>query len=253
VQILVISELMGAMPRVKELVQKCSEYSLDAVCFCGNVVNGQARAEEWLQARKDGRVPNRNQVGILEEALEDLKQYRVFCQTLDSLGVPVMLVPGVHDAPEERFFLFMQQAAFVSDNVFLLHENVTKVEKFIFTGFGGEITVGDKEDYFLLKYPRQECIFGTRRMRFLNPPRIVVFHSPPVSSLDLEDGLHRGSQFVNELIEAVAPSFLFCGSVPKALGAEVIGDTLAVNPGALALGQYALVNTLEKSARLLTL
>jgi Icc-related predicted phosphoesterase len=239
--------------RVRDLAQKCSEYSLDAICFCGNIVNGQARAAEWLQARRDERIPNRNQVAILEEALEDLKHYRVFCQTLDSLGIPVMLVPGVRDAPEERFFLFMQQAAFMSDNIFLLHENVTRVEHFIFTGFGGEITPAEKEDYFLLKYPRQECIFGTRRMRFLNPPRIFIFHSPPVSNLDLEDGMHRGAPFVNEIIEAVAPSFLFCGHVPKALGAEVIGDTLVVNPGSLALGQYALVDTREKSARFLTL
>jgi Icc-related predicted phosphoesterase len=241
------------MERVKALGQKCSEYSLDAVCFCGNVVKGQARYAEWLQARREERIPNRNQVDILEEALEDLRQYRVFCQTLDSLGVPVMLVPGDRDAPEERFFLFMQQAAFLSDNIFLMHENVSRVEKFIFTGFGGEITQGEKEDYFLLRYPRQECIFGTRRMRFLNPPRICIFHSPPISKLDLEDGIHRGAPFVNEIIDAVAPSFLFCGHVPKAWGAEEIGDTLVVNPGSLALGQYALVDTRKKSAEFLTL
>lgn len=241
------------MDRVKEMAQKCSQYSLDAVCFCGNIVNGQARQAEWSQAQRDDRTPNRNQVGILQEALEDLRQYRIFCQTLDSLGIPVLLVPGHLDAPEERFFLFMQQAAFLSDNIVLLHENVTRVEKFIFTGFGGEITPGDKEDYFLLKYPRQECIFGTRRMRFLNPPRIIIFHSPPISKLDLEDGQHRGAPFVNEIIDAVAPSFLFCGHVPKAWGMEKIGETLVVNPGALALGQYALVDTQEKSVQFLTL
>jgi len=180
VQILVISDLLGAMDRVKEMAQKCSDFSLDAICFCGNVVQGQARYAEWCEANRDDRIPNRNQVGILEEALEDLRQYKVCCQTLDSLGIPVMLVPGDRDAPEERFFLFMQQAAFLSDNISLMHENVTRVEKFIFTGFGGEITPCDKEDYFLLRYPRQECIFGTRRIRFLNPPRICIFHSPPI-------------------------------------------------------------------------
>ncbi len=252
-QILVISELLGEMDRLRDMIRKCSEYSLDAVCFCGNIVRGQARRDEWMQSRREGKIPNRNQAEIMQEALHDLRQYKEFTQAMDSLGIPVMLVPGHLDAPEERYFLFMQQSAFLSDNIILLHENVTKVGTFIFTGFGGEITTGEKEDYFLLHYPQHECVFGTRRMHFLNPPRILVFHSPPVSKLDVEDGVHKGTQFVNEIIHAVSPSFLFCGHVPKAAGVEEIGNTLVVNPGALAQGQYMIVNTQEKSAHMNTL
>ncbi len=252
-QILVVSDLLGEEAHLVALIRKCSEYSLDAICFCGNVVQGQARWDEWMQARRDGKIPNRNQIEILQEALDDLRQYKLFCSMFDSLGIPVLMVPGHLDSPEERFFTFMQQAAFLSDNLVLLHENVTKVGSFIFTGFGGEITAGGKEDYFVLNYPRNECVFGTRRMHFLNPPRILLFHSPPISKLDLVEGMHKGTQFVNDIIHSVAPSFLFCGHVPTAFGVEEIENTIVINPGALAVGRYAVVDTKRRDVQLLTL
>ncbi len=251
-QILVISDLRGELARLENMVERCREYSLDAVCFCGNIVRGDARLAEWSQAKRENKIPNRNDVDILAEALEDLRLYKRFCSLVDSLGIPVLAIPGHLDAPEERYFLFMQQAAFLSDNIVLLHENITKVGAYIFTGFGGQITANDKEDYFLLQYPRRECLFGTRRMHFLNPPRILLFHSPPVSTLDQENGEHRGNHFVNEIIQAVSPSFLFCGHVPAA-GVEEIGNTLVVNPGALGEGRYAIVNSKDRSAKLLSL
>lgn len=252
-QILLISDVRGEVDRLEELLRRCQEYSLDAICFCGNIVRGQARLQEWRQSRAEERLPNRNQVDVLEEALEDLRLYKRFCGLVDSQGIPVLMVPGHLDAPEERYFLFMQQSAFLSDNIILLHENICKVNAYIFTGFGGMISANDKEDYFLLQYPRRECLFGTRRMHFLNPPRILVFHTPPVSRLDLVDNEHHGSSFVNEIITTVSPSFLFCGHVPEACGVEEIGNTVVVNPGALAQGRYALVNTKDRSAQLLTL
>jgi hypothetical protein len=100
------------------------------------------------------------------------------------------------DAPEERYFLFMQQTAFQSDNIVLLHENTLKLDAYLFTGFGGEITQSEKEDYFVLQYPRQEVLFGTRRMRFLNPPRILLFYTPPVS------------------LKALRPLFFFAARLP---------------------------------------
>lgn len=251
--IMVVSDLLGALDKLEKLLKRSREFTFDALCFCGNVVPGLARWEEWERAESNKTIPNRNQVAILQEALEDLRVYKKFCALVDSLGVPVLLIPGHLDAPEERYFLFMQQASFVSDNIVLLQENIAKVGPYIFTGFGGKISEQAKEDYFLLQYPRSECRFGTRRMHFLNPPRILLFHSPPVSRLDLAQGVHHGSRFVNDVIAAVSPSFLFCGHVPEAFGVETIGSTVVVNPGALADGRFAMVNTNDRSATLLTL
>ena len=252
-QILIISDLRGQGEQLEALIRRCREYSLDALCFCGNIVRGQARYQEWSQAREHDKIPNRNSTDVVTEAVEDLRQYKLFSARVDSLGIPVLVIPGHLDAPEERYFLFMQQSAFLSDNIILLHENIHKVGAYIFTGFGGQITDQDKEDYFLLQYPRRECLFGTRRMHFLNPPRILVFHTPPISTLDVADGAHLGHAFVNEIVQAVSPSFLFCGHVTQAYGVEEIGSTLVVNPGSLADGHYALLNTKDRSVQLLTL
>lgn len=252
-QILIISDLMGQVEQLELLIRRCREYSLDALCFCGNIVRGQGRITEWQEARKADKIPNRNRTEVVTEAVEDLRLYKQFSALVDSLGIPVLLVPGHLDAPEERYFLFMQQSAFQSDNLILLHENIYKVGAYIFTGFGGQITDQEKEDYFLLQYPRRECLFGTRRMHFLNPPRILIFHTPPVSTLDMDQGAHKGHAFVNEIISAVSPSFLFCGHVTQSPGSEEIGSTLVVNPGALADGRYALLNTKDRSVQLLTL
>jgi Icc-related predicted phosphoesterase len=252
-QILLISDIRGELNQLHELIERCKEFSLDAVCFCGNMVAGHARLAEWRSALDSGKVPQRNRMDILAEALQDLRLYRKFCQTIDSLGVPVLVIPGFLDAPEERYFLFMQQAAFLSDNLILLHENTAKIDAYIFTGFGGKISENDKEDYFFLQYPRRECLFGTRRMHYLNPPRILVFHMPPQGQLDLEDGKHVGSSLVNDVIHAVAPSFLFCGYTIESPGVETIGSTVVVNPGALRDGLFAIINTRDRSADLKSL
>ena len=242
-QILVFSDLKGEIGNLRALVNQTKEFPLDAICFCGNIVSGNARLDEWVGAKLSGRVPNRNQVEILEEALEDLKLYKEFCNLIDSLGIPVMVIPGNLDASEERYFVFMQQAAFLSDNIILLHENLTKLGRYVFTGFGGELRDNEKEDYFVLQYSRREINFGTRRMCFLKPPRILLLHSPPVSTLDLEGGIHKGSQIVNDIIAAVSPEFLFCGHVSVAHGMEKINQTIVVNPGLLAEGRFSIVDT----------
>ena len=155
-QLLVFSDVRGHMDQLDRLVERHREFSLDGLIFCGNIVRGKARCREWEEARRDNRLPNRNQVSVLSEAVEDLRHYKYFCHRMDALGVPVMIVPGHLDAPEERYFLFMQQVAFYADNLVLLHENIVKVGAYIFAGFGGEITENDKEDYFMLRYPRRE-------------------------------------------------------------------------------------------------
>ena len=54
-QILVISDLLGQMEQLHALMEQCKEYSLDAVCFCGNIVSGQARWKEWTTSWQEAQ------------------------------------------------------------------------------------------------------------------------------------------------------------------------------------------------------
>ncbi len=252
-QILLCSDLRGEIDKLESLIEQSRNFALNAVCFCGNIVRGRLRLDEWASAIHSGRVPNRNKRDIMEEALEDLKLYKKFCRLLDSLGIPVLVIPGKLDAPEERYFMFMQQVAFLSDNIILLHENTVKMESYLVTGFGGELTEHEKEDYFVLQYPRNETLFGTRRMRYINPPRILLFHTPPIIQMDELAGVQKGSRLVNEIINAVAPSFLFCGPSFSVSQTYKIGSTVVINPGSLADGHFAVVKTKNREAEFHTI
>jgi Icc-related predicted phosphoesterase len=67
----------------------------------------------------------------------------------------------------------------------------------------------------------------------------------------LEGGIHKGSQIVNDIIAAVSPEFLFCGHVSAAYGREKINQTTVVNPGALADGRFAIVDTQKHEVNLM--
>lgn len=249
-RILLISDLRGAIKNLATLNEQRRKIPCEAVCFCGNIVRGQARLEEWTAAKAESRVPNRNRREIIAEAYEDLQYYKQFCSLMDALGLPVLIIPGQLDAPEERYFMFMQQSVFISRHLYLVQENIIHLDSYLFTGFGGLLTEHEREDYFVQHYSRDESLFGTRRMRYLNPPRILLFHSSPVFP---ENGAPGCSPIVNELIQAAAPSLLFCGSATAAPRIAEIGGTVVVNPGSLAEGHYALVNTKTRAAEFYTL
>lgn len=74
-------------------------------------------------------------------------------------------------------------------------------------------------------------------------PRTLLFHTPPVGTLDLDKGNHKGSRVVNDMIEKYKPSLVFCGHAHNSRGTEEIGSSLVVNPGSLKVGNYAIVDS----------
>ncbi|MEW6516145.1 MAG: hypothetical protein AB1439_04485 [candidate division FCPU426 bacterium] len=252
-QILLISDLRGELERLALLLARRGRFAWDAVCFCGNIVAGTARAGEWEAAARENRPPNRNSREIIEEAYQDLRTYKQFCNALNQLELPVLLVPGEYDAPEERYFLFLQQAAFGSDTLIVVQENIVKVGPYLFSGFGGRLTEAQHEDYFLLRYDRRETVFGLRRFHYLNPPRILLFHTPPALPDDEPDQARLASPLLTDLINQAAPSLLFCSSPTRRPKATAFGGTVVVQPGSLAEGHFAVVQTKTREASFHTL
>jgi len=69
---------------------------------------------------------------------------------------------------------------------------------------------------------------------------VVAIHQPPLgSALDrISSGAHVGSPAVRRFIEQVRPDVVVTGHIHESRGEERIGDTLVINPGALAEGGH---------------
>ncbi|MFA4646887.1 metallophosphoesterase [Pyrococcus kukulkanii] len=76
---------------------------------------------------------------------------------------------------------------------------------------------------------------------------IILTHAPPYGTkLDKTfSGVHTGSRGLRKFIEENQPPLCICGHIHEGRGVERIGRTIAVNPGPLSRGYYAMVD-LEK-------
>lgn len=230
-RIIALSDFHGAVHILNSLKEKVSEVSPDVIIFSGDIVKGHKRGDEWLAARSEKRKPEMTE-DIKNEEKEDIQFYETFFSFLDQMPVPTYLVPGNMDAPERRFLKACPQNR-------LVHQSLAE-RPFTIAGFGGEI-VEDQEEYtFVLQYPRQKVMNIMERFSDTSL-EVLITHSPPVSELSFEEGKERGSDAVNALIDLLNPEYLFCGHAHTMKGALWIETTLAVNPGALKYGNYAVV------------
>lgn len=82
--------------------------------------------------------------------------------------------------------------------------------------------------------------------------RVVVFcpHAPPARTAcdRLSSGEHVGSEVVRASIEREQPDLVLCGHIHEARATDQIGRSRIVNPGAVADGHYAIVDTDEEIA-----
>jgi hypothetical protein len=73
--------------------------------------------------------------------------------------------------------------------------------------------------------------------------RVIVAHQPPRGILDRAfDGEATGSLGLRKFIEEFQPDLLFCAHIHEARGEARLGRTLAVNPGEMRKGLFALVD-----------
>jgi Icc-related predicted phosphoesterase len=86
---------------------------------------------------------------------------------------------------------------------------------------------------------------------------LLLSHTPPFDSgLDrIRSGLSVGSKSLKYYIEREAPLLCVCGHIHESRGIERIKNTLAINPGPLSRGNYAVVDLEgeEVNSRLLNL
>jgi Icc-related predicted phosphoesterase len=232
---LIISDFHGATEILDPLEKMIRENNFEIIFFCGDIVKGYERGNEWLAAKKEDRVPNKEKLGIVTEKDEDIMYYKKFYDFLDRTIAKVFTIPGNMDAPESRYLETLWRLK--KKHIHLAHETIHFLDNLNICGFGGEINENEREDFFVLKYTRDETFFALRKLAYLKKEIVLLTHSPPVCAPVKE----KGSQVVNEIIEKYAPKFLFCGHSHHQWE-ETMDKTMVVSPGALKNGEYATVD-----------
>jgi Icc-related predicted phosphoesterase len=238
-RLLLFSDYHGASEFLLKIPRIVSQFSPELIVFCGDIVKGYARGNEWLSARADSRPPDKTLSEIKEEASEDLSLYEKFYTVLGELGLPVYLIPGNMDAPKSRYLKALENSQKQYPNLYSIHGRSEKFEDVTFSGFGGEITKDQNEDFFVSISSQNEVIKGLKKA----PRMVYVTHSPPLcNKVDLDKAIHKGSPVVNKVLELMQPIANFCGHAHNGRGKETIGNTTIVNPGAFKSGNYAIVD-----------
>ncbi len=253
-KVLAISDWHAKENVLFDLAKAVKTLSLNAVVFTGDILKWKAKCSEWANARSENRPPDKDKPEIKEEIEKNAHLYHTFYENMRRIDLPIVTIPGNVDSPLDQYIKIGWEEMKNNPKLHMVHSSFFALDKdVIVTAFGGEITQQEKEDYFVLQFPRWEAEYGLNFLSNVSSPVILLSHTPPVGALDLDDGKHKGSQVVNDLIQRYKPRWVFCGHAHGARGKETIGDSIAVNPGALKNGFYAFVDTDKEKAELKTL
>lgn len=235
--ILCFSDFHGAIDILPQLVEKIKQENPDLLLFCGDVVKGYARGNEWLDAVHTGRIPHKELDAIKDEFAMDDQFIHSFYSTLGDLAIPFVAVAGNMDAPIARFSKKVEQLMNHYPSIHFLHGSYTSVNSISIGGFGGEIHPAE-ENYFITATTPSKL-----KQKLSLHADILVFHQPPIGSVvSMEGAVQKGHSAVNSIIEKAKPSLVFCGHAHRGQGQEKMGNTVVINPGALKNTNYALVN-----------
>ncbi len=212
-------------------------------------MRGEKRLSEYTTARRFHSKPDLDSPIIQKELLEDSIHLQQFLLALADTQKTVYEIPGLEDAPESLYFKTIYNLSSIYPNLQPAHEMLHHEENFLVTGFGGEITLGEDHRELTLQFSKSWAEFSLRRLQYFPGEKILIFHTPPVSRLDLSDGEHCGILLVNEIIELVSPGLVLCGRAKSGQGVVKMGGTTVVNPGPLFEGNYAMIDYPSKEIR----
>ncbi|HIE05832.1 MAG TPA: hypothetical protein EYP58_03420 [bacterium (Candidatus Stahlbacteria)] len=232
-KILILSDLHGNITILDRLRIQIALENPDLVLFCGDIVKGHARGNEWLAAQKELREARRNLKSIEDEESEDNFYYREFLHFFSAFEFPTCFVPGNMDAPWSRFWNAFSITG--HRNIHLVHRTFFFLGRTMVYGFGGEISEKNQEDFFVLIYPRWEVEKAFTKVEA--EERIYIFHHPPAGFAT------GGSEIIRLIIERDKPMLVACGHKHKEAKVEKITESVIINPGPLKEGRFALFDS----------
>lgn len=161
---------------------------------------------------------------------------------LGDLGPSILIVPGNMD-PRGFAIRLWEKAGFL-----VLHKRSLEV---MGTGFAGLGCVVASDPWRWSDerrcYHSDDGVYRSIKEAFEKistfERRIIVTHQPPRGILDRAfDGEATGSLGLRKFVEESQPDLLFCAHIHEARGKVRLGGTLAINPGEMRKGLFALVD-----------
>jgi len=174
--------------------------------------------------------------GDLNEALNILKVL--------SEKKHVLFVPGNCDSPS---LLHIERHG----NAENIHGKIVNYKEFVFAGIGGSNPTPFNTPIEFLEYEIKEILADIKEKIGGRSLDVLVSHPPPYNTkLDVvSTGEHVGSLEVREFIENIKPKLCICGHIHESPGIDSIGETLILNPGPLAYGNYSIIELEEHNAK----
>ncbi len=128
-----------------------------------------------------------------------------------------------------------------SEVITFLHGRSVEFNGFLIHGVGGS----NRTPFYTPSEYSEEYIESVLKRFNISGNDILLAHCPPYGILDRTyEGIHAGSTSIAMHVKKF--QFVFCGHIHEAKGVERVKNTILVNPGSTASGNYALVD-LEKS------
>lgn len=241
--LIVLSDFHGSLNLLDDFISRMSKFEPNLFVFCGDVMYGHKRGDEWLSAKREKRVADKNLPEIKKEIEQDVEKLRIFYRRLSKIGTEIVAIPGNMDAPKEIVSDCFNILDDEFENLYFIHEKALKIGDYTFIGYGGGIQK-EKEEYFVYDTPEEDI--GKKLEPFFqktqNERIILVTHTPPLAErIDLDGEKHRGSKYLTDIINKYQPYLVLCGHAHKARAIEVIGKSTIVNPGAFKDGNFAFV------------
>ena len=123
----------GILPHLLDTIKLVSP---EVVCIIGDILDAHQRFEMWFNPSAGGSSFDTSDEEI-RKSREDLLFYRDFYQILSVVKIPILILAGAGDAPEDRFYAELMNFCFKTDNMKIQQENIIRINNHLFFGFGG--------------------------------------------------------------------------------------------------------------------
>ena len=143
-------------------------------------------------------------------------------ELLDSIGKPVLIIPGNHEIPD-----VLEKHLRGRKNLVNIHERVYRRDGVTFLGWGTDGFTQHSSAF------RKVARGWRRKLTEEDTHIVIVTHAPPhKTELDALDKDHVGNMDVRTEIELIQPVLAISGHIHETEGkSDKIGETLVVNPG----------------------